>query len=186
MHFACNPRRCMDILLETCWQTRKVHTNRRFLSICMDFLGGFQDGVHTNKGFSPICMDGFRRNRPESLKKSIQICKNKRFVWTFTKITCFDVAHGFSPCLSCRPKGRSAPLAWCLPRATGRRCCHGALPHRVWRPGAPLTAPEHCGTHARRASIRTAACQAAPTAGCEGGYHRGGFAGVFGSRVNRQ
>ena len=149
MHFACNPRRCMDILLETCWQTRKVHTNRRFLSICMDFLGGFQDGVHTNKGFSPICMDGFRRNRPESLKKSIQICKNKRFVWTFTKITCFDVAHGFSPCLSCRPKGRSAPLAWCLPRATGRRCCHGALPHRVWRPGAPLTALKNCGTQAR-------------------------------------
>ena len=81
--------------------------------------------------------------------------------------------------ISCRPKGRSAPLACCLPCATGRRCCHGALPHRVWRPGAPLTAPEHCGTHARRASIRTAACQAAPTAGCEGGYHRESFAGVL-------
>ena len=28
--------------------------------------------------------------------------------------------------ISCRPKGRSAPLACCLPHATGRRCCHGA------------------------------------------------------------
>ncbi|MBQ8924814.1 MAG: hypothetical protein IJ051_00950, partial [Clostridia bacterium] len=48
--------------------------------------------------------------------------------------------------------------------------------------GRLFTSPEHCGTHARRASIRTAACQAAPTAGCEGGYHRGSFASVFGSR----
>ena len=51
--------------------------------------------------------------------------------------------------ISCRPKGRSAPLACCLPCATGRRCCHGALPHRVWRPGAPLTALKNCGTQAR-------------------------------------
>ncbi len=48
-----------------------------------------------------------------------------------------------------RSKGRSAPLACCLPRATGRRCCHGASPHRVWRSGAPLTAPKDCGTKAR-------------------------------------
>ena len=48
-----------------------------------------------------------------------------------------------------RPKGRSAPLACCLPRAAGRRCCHGALPHGMWRSGAPLTAPKDCGTKAR-------------------------------------
>ena len=77
------------------------------------------------------------------------------------------------PIVSCRPKGRSAPLACCLPHATGRRGCHRAEPHGMRRSGAPLTAPKSCGTRARRAQIRTAAYQAAPTAGCEGGYHRG-------------
>ena len=73
-----------------------------------------------------------------------------------------------SPCgnmLSCRPKGRSAPLACCLPHAGGWKCGQGQATQNAEGPVAegslveglpvaeragPLRALQTTGTHARR------------------------------------
>ena len=48
--------------------------------------------------------------------------------------------------------------------------------------GSALDSTEELWHPSPKGVIRTAACQAAPTAGCEGGCYRGSFACVFGSR----
>ena len=54
-------------------------------------------------------MDDYQGNQPEKPKKSIQICKNKRFVWTFTKISNSAVARGF-PMISVQAEGPQCPF----------------------------------------------------------------------------
>ena len=48
-------------------------------------------------------------------RKRRKTTRNRRIFWLFT---CIQTQKHT---ISCRPKGRSAPLAWCLPRAAGRR-----------------------------------------------------------------
>ena len=109
-----------------------------------------------------------------------------------------------SPCrnmLSCRPKGRSAPLACCLPHAGGWKCGQGQATRRgpvaegscvegltvaegslveglpVAERARPLTALQAAGTKPgakRRAQIRTAACRGTPMPRCQGGCHLAG------------
>ena len=96
-----------------------------------------------------------------------------------------------SPCrnmLSCRPKGRSAPLACCLPHAGGWKCGQGQATQNAEGPVAgwslvglpvaerasPLTALQAAGTKPgakRRAQIRTAADRGTPMPRCQGGCH---------------
>lgn len=100
-----------------------------------------------------------------------------------------------SPCrnmLSCRPKGRSAPLACCLPHAGGWKCGQGQATQNAEGPVAegslveglpvaerasPLTALQAAGTKPgakRRAQIRTAADRGTPMPRCQGGCHLAG------------
>ena len=55
-------------------------------------------------------MDAHQKKQPEKPKKSIQICKNKRFVWTFPKIINPAVARGFPMILLAGGKAHSAPF----------------------------------------------------------------------------
>ena len=88
---------------------------------------------------------------------------------------CFSIRTHYCPMVFCRPEGRSAPLACCLPRAAGRRGSQelakgrGSERGRAWPAakrggggrGQRQRPAEHsllhrktCGTRARRAKVR--------------------------------
>ena len=127
---------------------------------------------------------------------SIQITVFSRFVWTIFRKTpekpkkvhtnlqkqaiCMDFhkkliipCHSWIPhnCLAGR---RAAAPLWpgVCPVPQGGGAVMG-LAARYAALGSALDSTEELWHPSPKGVIRTAACQAAPTAGCEGGYHRG-------------